>query len=179
MAVIKEKKPYFGLTGGWLTVWVTVCSPKLQLYVRLPLTLFRLLVRQTCPYLVMTRVFLVRDSVYMGIHGSQLTCLRWCRDYQGLPPNPRSRGTDEDQDFINGDSHIRCWMFLRGYLGIHTRRALRPEEVYFMGNHYHGYWHSSPGHVLQSAPYLCWSRCVWVSVDYKTTGSTSSNTLGQ
>lgn len=25
MSPAKETKPYFGLTGGWLTFWVTVC----------------------------------------------------------------------------------------------------------------------------------------------------------
>ena len=24
MGVLRDKKPYFGLTGGWLTFWITV-----------------------------------------------------------------------------------------------------------------------------------------------------------
>lgn len=61
MTVVKEKKPYFGLTGGWLTVWVTVCSPKIQSYLRLLLNLVRLLVQRTCLCLVMIKVFSVRS----------------------------------------------------------------------------------------------------------------------
>ncbi|KAJ5538646.1 hypothetical protein N7494_008125 [Penicillium frequentans] len=33
MTVVKEKKPYFGLTGGWLTVWVTIaCATDMSLF---------------------------------------------------------------------------------------------------------------------------------------------------
>lgn len=81
-------------------------------------------------------------------NGYQLTLFRWCRNYQGLPSNSQSRGTNQDHDFINGDSHLRCWMFLRCHLGVYTWRALWTEEVYSVGNHYYGHWHGSTGLIL-------------------------------
>lgn len=125
-------RPYFGLTGTWLTVWVTVaCATDMVSLIHHP-QMTRLTIAQT---------LFGYDQGVFGTFSKSLgwSCIlpwrRWCRR------NPRlSQPAESEQQPVThqyGHSYLRHWMFSRCNLSLRHRRPTRAEEVRAPGYDHH------------------------------------------
>lgn len=167
--VAQKKKPYFGLTGGWLTFWITVWLEVSVVFDRNQFDLFclRWHAQPIWPCSVTTK-----ESSVSALETMQSWINLWFQymrrcDHTGFSWSPRSGRAYEDNDAIHGDGDIWYWLFLRSACRIHYWWASGPEESYPAGDYDHGSGRYSSGEFVQSGADVRWPDRLRVSLLFK------------